>query len=217
MTRKVYLEQCERLELQATVVSILEEQGTESVVLDQTVFHPQGGGQKGDRGSIGDVQVTDTRHGEGGEVLHIVPSAATLREGQVVQLMVDPAWRRLNSRLHSGGHLIAALVEQSLPGLRATSGHHWPGEARVAFEGSVQHDVESLVDDLNEAIRAALMRDEPIRVLGDPQVSRQIQVGGFAPVGCGGTHVASLAALESLRITRVSKKGGALRVSYTLD
>ena len=66
MTRKVYLEQCERLELQATVVSILEEQGTESVVLDQTVFHPQGGGQKGDRGSIGDVQVTDTRHGEGG-------------------------------------------------------------------------------------------------------------------------------------------------------
>ena len=55
-TRMVYYEEPYRRELTATVTEIR----SDGVVLDQTICYPEGGGQGGDRGTIGHAPLLDT-------------------------------------------------------------------------------------------------------------------------------------------------------------
>lgn len=74
-TKKLYYEDSHRKEFKATVLSCEERLTAKgkkdgyAVVLDQTAFFPEGGGQFGDRGFIDDVEVYDT-HEKGGIILH---------------------------------------------------------------------------------------------------------------------------------------------------
>ena len=74
-TKKLYYEDSHRKEFKATVLSCEERLTAKgkkdgyAVVLDQTAFFPEGGGQFGDRGWIDDVEVYDT-HEKGGVILH---------------------------------------------------------------------------------------------------------------------------------------------------
>ena len=99
----------------------------------ETLFHPQGGGQKADRGTIGGRAVTHVAHADGGEVNHYLDSTDGLSVGDAVEIAVDAEWRQLNARWHTAGHLIAAVVEKLFPTLQGVAGHHWPGEGRVEF------------------------------------------------------------------------------------
>ena len=61
MTNKRYLAEPASYSGEATVTAIL--QGELPIVrLSETLFHPQGGGQKADRGTIGSASVTDVAH-----------------------------------------------------------------------------------------------------------------------------------------------------------
>ncbi len=154
-------------------------------------------------------------HASDGEVDHFIEFGATFSPGQVVSLRVESPWRALGARYHSGGHLIAALAEKRFGVLHAVAGHHWPGEARVEFEcdDALPGDVAAaLSDDLVRAISANL----PVCVVGDPYANRSVQIGDFAPVACGGTHVRTLSALYGISIEKARMKSGKLRVSYSV-
>src|SRR5687768_11525891 len=100
MTKKLYLVAPQQLE-GAAKVTALETDPVPVIRLDATLFHPQGGGQRGDRGQIGPVRVLDTRHGVDGEIDHFVDSIAGLEVDTNVDLAVDNAHRRRGARLHS--------------------------------------------------------------------------------------------------------------------
>lgn len=70
MTKELYLESG-RLEGEATIVEIISGDST-SIHLDETLFYPQGGGQNGDRGSIGELEVISVKHTLEGDVDHFV-------------------------------------------------------------------------------------------------------------------------------------------------
>ena len=105
------------------------------VRLDRTWFHPQGGGQKADTGSIGGAAVRHVINDDAGDVLHLLESPASFAVGDEVDVQVDVERRTLHERVHTAGHLIAAVGEALFPHLAAKAGHHWPGEARVDFFG----------------------------------------------------------------------------------
>ncbi len=211
MTVKHYLAS-DALTATATVTAILSEPAP-IIRLDITLFHAQGGGQRGDRGRIGTAHVLDTRHAAEGEVDHFVDSVAGLAVGDQVEIAVDETHRREGARLHSAGHLLADAVQAIRPGLRAVAGHHWKGEARVEFEGDIEID-DALEGDLTEKIAALVAAGLPVRVVGDPHASRALAIGDFTPVGCGGLHVASTAELAGISVTAIRSKKGRLRVSY---
>ena len=213
MTVKRYLASAE-LAGTATITHVGDD-GRPFVRLSETLFHPQGGGQKADRGTVAGRAVVHVAHTPDGEVNHYLGSAEGLTVGQVADVAVDPEWRRLNARWHTAGHLIAAVVERLFPKLQGVAGHHWPGEGRVEFAPGDGASAEEVAAKLPDALAEAVRADLPVRVIGDPFVSREVAVGDSRPVGCGGTHLPSVGGL-AVTVTGVKVKGGKLRVSYTV-
>lgn len=185
--------------------------------LQATLFHPQGGGQQADQGSIAGIPVLHVAHTDDGDVVHYLASMDGVAVGQEVELVVDAAWRLRNARHHTAGHLIAALVEDGFPGLRAVAGHHWPGQARVEFTAEGATPTEDLRQVLAAALPRAIDRQLPVRLCGDPLVNRAIAIGAYPPVSCGGTHVEHTGWLGKVEITKVRSKGNLLRLSYRVS
>ena len=69
MTKKLYYTDGHLLDFTARVLRCEENKGRWEIVLDETAFFPEGGGQAADRGSLGGVKVLDA-HEKNGEVVH---------------------------------------------------------------------------------------------------------------------------------------------------
>src|SRR5262245_22419916 len=98
MTKRLYLSDHE-LTGTASVEAIGSDDKGTYLVLDQTIFHPQGGGQKSDRGKINDVSIEKVLSNEG-QVRHYTDSPDKFTAGQTVQLEVDSQWRKQQAAYH---------------------------------------------------------------------------------------------------------------------
>lgn len=211
MTEKLYLAHPEMRTANAKIVALVAAaDGRPAVRLDRTIFHAQGGGQKADRGRIGDARVLHVAH-NGGDIDHIIDSPELLEVGSVVRAEVDDAWRRLNAVYHTAGHLIASVVERMFPGVKAVSGHQWPGEGRVEFEGPVPVETKA---DIEAALYQAIAEGLPVKIQGNPYEDRSIGIGNMTAIACGGTHVENLSAIASIQIRSINAKKGKIRISY---
>ena len=191
--------------------------------LNQTLFHPRGGGQPADRGALiladgsgVEVPVIDVRNAEDGGVDHVIASDAPLLLGDRVLMRVDADSRLLHARLHSAGHLLALAGERIEPGLRGIAGHHWPGEARVEFEG-IATNPEDFERALGSMLKEMHTTNLPIRASLDGEGRRSITIDRAAPVPCGGTHVAETAAIGRIDIRKIKIIAGRVRVSYDIE
>lgn len=213
--RKQYLVEPYRFVGQTTIVEIIN--GERPIIrLDTTWFHPQGGGQKADRGRIGSAQVLHVAH-NASQVDHHVDSANGLKPGMTIDFEIDISWRALNAAYHTAGHLVACVGEALAPGINAVAGHQWPGEARVEFDANPTLTAGLTLQSLNERLAADISHKLPVQVRNDPMTHRSIQIGDYPPIPCGGTHVESLAAMAAIRVLSLKSKSGRLRVSYDID
>ncbi|MDP2090366.1 MAG: alanyl-tRNA editing protein [Candidatus Gracilibacteria bacterium] len=213
MTKKSYLMDSSILSGNCTITDIIE--GENIVIrLSETFFYPQGGGQKSDIGTIGNVNVIKVMHSEN-FVDHIVDKSDGLKIGNNYDFEINQDHRNLQTRYHTAGHLIASVIENKFSELTALAGHQWPGEARVEFEGNVPKDLslEIVQTLINEEFESNLV----VEVQGDPFSSRKVKIGGFNSIPCGGTHVKQLKDIGLLIIDSAKEKKGRFRVSYHLD
>jgi alanyl-tRNA synthetase len=213
MSKRLYLLSPMLNHRSQVIASGIDEHGT-WVELAETIFHPQGGGQKSDRGQINGLEVVFVA-GANEAVRHYLESASILMEGSEVVQRVDAATRSLHARLHSAGHLVAAIVEELCPELKAVAGHHWPGECRVEISGDDPQARDSLLERLQSVADAMVQANLPIQASGDGQ-DRQVAISEYDSVPCGGTHVCSTGELVGLSITGFKKKKGRFRLSYEL-
>jgi alanyl-tRNA synthetase len=179
------------------------------VLLEATLFHPQGGGQLSDQGTIDGAIVTRVIL-EGEDVVHLVDREVSPGEALIE---VDPEVRLLHARLHSAGHLIAGIVESQ--GWYASKGHHWPGEGRVVFEPRDTPRVPT-AEDVELAVNQLVADDAP-RHLADRDGVRSVCFGELPMHGCGGTHVASAGRVGRLKVLKVKEKKGQLSIQYDLE
>ena len=85
-TRRLYYEDVYKKEFTATVVECREQKKGYAVILDESAFYPEGGGQPSDVGTLGDAKVTEV-HEKDGELLHYTDKALEVGakvEGKVV-------------------------------------------------------------------------------------------------------------------------------------
>jgi Ser-tRNA(Ala) deacylase AlaX len=232
-----YLDDTYLFESEGTAISIGRDEKGAFVILDQSIFHPQGGGQPADRGVLkaGATEIPLTFIGfRDGDVLHYVPESyfGRISPGQCFALQVETGSRLQNARVHTAGHLVGHVLETIQPALIPIKGYHFRDGPYVEFINERSVDVTPLLDQVNEKMQDAISRgirieasysnfDEikkirPQLALFTPQnkPSRIVTIGNYVPFPCGGTHLAGLNQIGMVRITKTKRAKENVRVSY---
>lgn len=194
------------------------------IELDRTLFHPQGGGQPADKGTINGIAVDHVHKVvkdtiDNFSIYHCFKEEPALNVDDRVELKVEEAPRRLHMKLHSGGHLIADAVNRLFPNLVGKQGNHTPGDTYVKFtcEDGNFPKTEDLIAQANAEIQRIIETNVPAQILEQEGV-RKMQIGEGTPVACGGTHLTAMSDLEKLTITgaKPNLKEKMLTVKYTV-
>ena len=109
MTTKLYYNDSYLSRFEAEITAIRPHKNEQfAIMLDQTAFYPESGGQPSDRGTINSLPVLDVVE-EGADILHILPEAPAL--GKAV-CCIDWTRRFDHMQQHSGQHLLSAAAFQ---------------------------------------------------------------------------------------------------------
>jgi len=208
MTERLFFTH-DHLTAELEVLSCTPHEDQFAVILQSTIFHPQGGGQPFDTGWLGESSVLRVFQ-EGDRVVHYVDRP--LAPGPITA-RVDEQRRALHTRLHSAGHLIGNVGETL--GWMPIKAHHWPGEGKITFirgETAQAMEAETIQQQVNRWIAA----DYP-RHMNLEDGTREVGFGELPAYACGGTHVQTLGELGQVTILALSEKKGALSVRYSLN
>jgi misacylated tRNA(Ala) deacylase len=201
-----------------------------AVVLEQTPFHPGGGGQLPDRGRLawqsGESRVAGFEVVDG-RVWHLLVEPVEPSGG--VAATVDAEFRAAQTELHTGAHILNALIYRHFNGALITGAQLGADlTARVDFDlPDVDNDrLRALEPELNDVIR----QDLPIRYAWVPVETagaepgllrsrsvapppsadgtmRIVEIVGLDRQACGGTHLTSTAQSRALRVLKIDNKG----------
>lgn len=196
------------------------------VQLNETIFHPRGGGQPSDEGTINGIKVIyvhkmsfDKNRFDQFEILHCFDETAELKfqEGDKVELNVDESKRTLYSKMHTAGHVLAETVKEIFPELEGFHGNHDPKDGYVKFKmlKEMSYGKEEIIHKVQPKLQSNLNQNLLVSVTKLPSGMRAIQIGKNA-MPCGGTHVHSLKEIGQAEITDVSmnKKEKTITIKY---
>ena len=205
------------------------------MLLDQTSFYAESGGQDSDAGVIfGDgfeLEVLDVQKPVKGLVSH----KALVRKGEIsigqnATTQVDPEWRLGAAQAHSATHVVHAALRQVLgPEALQSGSYNKPGYMRLDFSWaqSLSSETKTEIEEIsNQAIRknlavsANFMSIDDARAFGaialfgetyDESV-RVIQIGGpWSRELCGGTHVSRSSQIGLVSLLGESSVGSGSR------
>ncbi len=223
MTELLFREQPYAKSCEATITAVSEA----GIELDRTIFYPMGGGQPGDSGRLatadGDIQIVDTRKGDGPDsVLHI-PAAAAFNTlpGAKVTASIDWDRRHRIMRVHTCLHLLSALVPYPV-----TGGQISDTKGRLDFDiPEAIIDKETLTAGLNELVENGnsvvaewisdadlvaqpdLVKTMAVKPPTGTGKVRLIRIEGQDLQPCGGTHLANTREIGRVIVSKIEKKG----------
>ena len=202
--------------------------GERGIELDRTIFYPLGGGQPGDTGALvrlnGErIAIVDARKGETPDsVLHIAaPDAVKLEPGEAVTLEIDWARRYALMRLHTALHVMSCVVVAPV-----TGGNIAPDKARLDFDidmnlldaGKIEQETNALIGravatetvwitDAELDARPELVKTMSVQPPRGAGRVRLLRIPGIDLQPCGGTHVANIGEIGSIRVLRIRNEG----------
>ncbi|HLH20967.1 MAG TPA: alanine--tRNA ligase [Chloroflexota bacterium] len=205
-----------------------------TVVLDETPFYAEGGGQVGDQGELRGngvcFVVEDTQSDAGGHHLHRGRvTEGELAVGSALEARVDAERRARTAKHHTVTHLLHKALRDVL-GPHATQAGSLvtPNVARFDFAnpGPLTAEQRRAV---SEAINTQILRDLPVETTVSPYSEaveggvwalfgekygdevRVVRVGDYSQELCGGTHVARSGEIGSAYIASESGIGSGMR------
>jgi misacylated tRNA(Ala) deacylase len=217
----------------------VEKTGEDYIVLDQTLFYEEGGGQPNDEGKIswndGDASVVDVQK-ENGEIRHYLEGDIP-EEGQEVHGEIDWDRRYNHMRMHTAQHVISWVVLNMFEASTAGNQIH-EDYSRIDFEPAdfSEKDVEKIEKGVNKLIEKELEveKKEMDRELVEKRVQegrtnleiipdsidplRVVIIGSEDLCPCGGTHVDNLREIGKIKITDRRSKGSYVeRLEFELE
>ena len=224
MTEPLFREDAYLSEAEAIVTAV----DGNGIVLDRTVFYPQGGGQPGDRGELifddgSRLAIVNATYGpDRGAILHAISEGAALPSlGARVLARIDWELRFRRMRAHTALHLLTAVLPYPV-----TGGSVGDAEGRLDFDsGEAALDKAEIAERLNgliakdAAVRTRWISDEELAAnpglvktmsvkppTGTGRV-RLVEIEGIDLQPCGGTHVRRTAEIGRAAVTQIEKKG----------
>ncbi len=149
MTTKLYYENAYQTQFEATVLSCEETKKGYEIVVDNTAFYPEGGGQPSDFGSLNEVKVLHVSEKEG-IISHICE--APIDKGSIVQGKVDWDRRFRFMQQHSGEHILSGIVKKQF-GYDNVGFHMGKGLVTVDFNGKfTEEELEWIEKQANQSV-----------------------------------------------------------------
>lgn len=220
-TRKLYYEDSHLTQFSAEVLTCEETKGGYAVTLSATAFYPEGGGQAGDTGVLGNVRVLDTQE-ENGQILHLCDGP--LNPGQTVAGNIDYAPRFLRMQQHSGEHMISGILHRRY-GVHNTGFHMGSEIITIDFDGVIpKEDLPEIEAEANRGV----WQNIPIKCWYPSQEElpnvfyrtkrallwpvRIVQIPGFDSCACCGTHVQRTGEIGLIKLLSVIPFRGGSRM-----
>ena len=233
-TQKLYYEYPEQIEFEATVLDVIEN----NVILDRTVFYPEGGGQPADHGtlSVNDyvANVVDVQN-LNGVIVHETDSDFGFKKGDTVKGMIDWERRMAHMRHHTATHIVNEAAKSVL------GKHIWQTGAQKSTDRArldLTHFKRITDEEFKEIeLRAnkAVMKNQPVfidwmdRIEAEQRYGFVLYQGGVPPgkdirilrVGndveaCGGTHVSNTGLIGPIKLIKTERiQDGVERIEFS--
>lgn len=226
-TDLVYLKDMEKRRDDTNVVKVVPEKRTHAyLILERSIFHPKGGGQPSDKGTIRsqncELELKKALFYKGvvvhwGRILSGKPAIGP------VTCDLDWPFRYLVMRRHTAAHLLDHCLS-TVTSSRVETTDSWLDQpCYVGYAGNspnpqVQQQVEDLANSmisrggkvgiqfLTPEEGKALLQDAPnFERLPDLEEVRTVTIAGCKPIPCGGTHVDDIGKLREIKITRAEQ------------
>jgi len=209
------------------------------VVLSETYFYPEGGGQPADRGTLSGIQVLDVQSRQG-TVIHTLEREPSFESGDEIAAAIDETFRTYAMRAHTASHTIYGAGRRLFADIGYGGFDISPEKVRVDFETSTDIDDELLVELerlTNRAIwdsrsvswetvpQEEALADEEIAfntatqegVMDDTDTIRVVTVEDWDVAACGGTHVSNTREIGQVTVLERSNPGeGLTRVEFAV-
>ena len=242
-TEKLFYDSPDLFEADARVLSVEGKAEAPVLVLDRTIFYPEGGGQPCDLGTIGRIageqgeapaavpvaSASDRRGPDGGtQVLHAMAGPVAAAIGDSVRLSVERARRIDYSQQHSAEHILGSIALRLL-GACVVSVRFGPERSTIDFDlpsiseeeaAAIEAEADSAIA-ANRAIRTRLCPPEdassfPLRrpPPEGEEVLRIVEIEGLDFSPCCGLHLRSTLALRAIRILGTEKYKGMTRLYF---
>lgn len=229
-TKLLYYDDPRRMEFQATVLGTFDG----AVILDETYFYPEGGGQEADTGSIGGLKVTDVQL-VGGVVVHRLGEDGRPTEGKRVSCRVDPSRRLRLTRHHTATHIVNGAARAVLGShVWQTGAHKYEDHATLDithYENLSQEELEAIESLANGVVlenRNVKQGFEPREVAEAEhgfvlyqggsipgKMLRIVDIENFDVEACGGTHLFQTGEVGLIKLLRSRRiQDGVVRLEY---
>lgn len=213
-----------RKEFEGRVVTCREgKKSGYEIVLDQTIFFPEGGGQPFDTGTLGEASVTAV-HIRDGRIVH--ETDKPLSEGSVVTGVLDWERRFDHMQQHSGEHLLTGLIHKKF-GYDNVGFHMGSEEITIDFNGLITPEE---LEELELAANQVIYEQIPIQAFcPDAQTLdameyrskkklegeiRIVEIPGVDVCACCGTHVSDTSQIGMIKVLGMIHYKGGVRISF---
>ncbi len=233
-TRKLYYEDQTQTEFQAHVLEVIENQ----IILDKTLFYPEGGGQPADHGTLSvDDYVANVVDAQSvnGVIMHETDSDYGFKKGDVVIGRIDWERRLAHMRHHTATHLVNDAAKTVL------GKHIWQTGAQKSTDRArldLTHYKRISDDEFKEIellANRSVMKNQPVyfdwmdRVEAEKKYGFVLYQGGVPPgkeirilrVGndveaCGGTHVSNTGLIGPIKLLKTERiQDGVERIEFS--
>lgn len=214
MTKRSYYEDVYKKEFTAEVLECREEKKGFRILLDESAFYPEGGGQPSDTGWLNEVRVTEV-HERNGELLHYTEEA--IAPGTQVQGRIN--WERRFDLMqqHSGEHMVSGIIHGSY-GYDNVGFHMGSDMITIDFNGMLSEaqmaEIEARVNEKiweNREVEITYPSSEELDALdyrSKKELTGQVRIVRFPGVdtcACCGTHVARTGEIGMVKLLSVVK------------
>ncbi len=225
-TTQLYYERPGLDEIVTRVTRRLDMDGRPAVVLADSVFYPEGGGQPADRGFVDGIPIVDAV--ELGDEIALVLERPLPEGAESVNCLLDSARRRDHAQQHTAQHLLSAVTLRLLGG--ATVSFHL-GEDYSSIDVDLPAMDATDIAAVEAEIDRVILDEYPVRVHVCPpgnvedfplrkkppageSVLRIVEIDGLDFSPCCGTHLAHTGRIRAFRIIKAEKYKGMTRVYF---
>ncbi len=233
-TRKLYYEHPGQADFEACVLEVIDNK----VILDETLFYPEGGGQPADHGTLSVdellVNVVDAQN-INGVIVHETDSDFGIKKGDTVKGKIDMERRMAHARHHTATHIVNETAKTVL------GRHIWQTGAQKSTDRArldlthYKRISDSEFKEIELLANKEVMKNLPVfidwmdRVEAERRYGFVLYQGGVPPgkeirilrVGndveaCGGTHVSNTGLIGPIKLIKTERiQDGVERIEFS--